>query len=130
MNIIAAKYFRGVELLFLSILSFSNCFGNLLLKLKGKNGRRFGSDLRIHIPLNSLYTYPDISIIYGKIETTDDKFDSATKPSVIFEILSASTRNYDKGEKFTLYRDIESLQEYIVIDSEKISVEKHKRNTD
>lgn len=77
-----------------------------------------------------MFTYPDISIICGEIETTDDKFDTITNPSVIIKILSSSTRNYDKGEKFTLYREIDSLQEYILIDSERILVEKFIRNSD
>ena len=109
---------------------FTNLFGELSYKLKGKGCVPYGSDLRIHIPKNTLYTYPDISIICGEMELTDDKFDTATNPSVIIELLSHSTRNYDKGEKFTLYRDMLSLQEYILIDTEKIYVEKHIRNAD
>nr|WP_315199468.1 Uma2 family endonuclease [uncultured Flavobacterium sp.] len=107
-----------------------NCTVDISNKLKGKKCQPFGSDLRIHIPKNTLFTYPDISIICGDIETTDDKFDTITNPSVIIEILSPSTRNYDKGEKFTLYREIDSLQEYILIDSERILVEKFIRNSD
>jgi len=49
---------------------------------------------------------------------------------VIIELLSKTTRNYDKGNKFTLYRDIESLQEYILIDTEEVYVEKHIRLSD
>lgn len=109
---------------------FSSVFGELTTKLKGKKCRPFGSDLRAHIPKNSLYTYPDISVFCGEIKTTDASFDTATNPTIIIEILSPSTRDYDKGGKFTLYRDIESLQEYIIIDSENIMVEKFKRNTD
>ncbi len=109
---------------------FSHVFGELSSKLKGKNCMPFGSDLRIHIPKNTLYTYPDISIICGEMECTDDLFDTIVNPSVIIELLSKSTRNYDKGEKFTLYRDIDSLQEYILIDTEKIYVEAHIRNKD
>ena len=109
---------------------FTNLFIDIGIKLKGKGCLPYGSDLRIHIPKNTLYTYPDISIICGEMEFTDDKFDTATNPSVIIELLSNSTRNYDKGEKFTLYRDITSLQEYILIDTEKIHVEKHIRNAD
>ncbi len=108
----------------------SNVFISAGQKLKGKNCRPFGSDLRVHIPKNSLYTYPDISIVCGDVETTDDHFDTATNPLVIIEILSSSTRDYDKGGKFTLYRDIDSLQEYLLIDSEKIMVEKFIRNAD
>ena len=107
-----------------------NCITELRNKLKGKNCRPYESNLRIYIPPNSLYTYPDISIICGGVDTTDDKFDTATNPTVIFEILSKSTRDYDKGGKFTLYRDIETLKEYILIDSEKIGVEKFTRNPD
>lgn len=109
---------------------FSNLFGDIAFKLKGKGCRPYGSDLRIHIPKNTLFTYPDISIICGEPDLTDDKFDTATNPSVIIELLSESTRNYDKGEKFTLYRDIDSLKEYILVDTEKIYVEKHIRNAD
>jgi Uma2 family endonuclease len=109
---------------------FSNSFLDIGNQLKGKNCQPYGSDLRIHIPKNTLFTYPDISIICGEVATTDDKFDTITNPSVIIEILSSSTRNYDKGEKFTLYREIDSLQEYILIDSERIIVEKFIRNAD
>ncbi len=108
----------------------TNCIVTLGKKLKKTNNHIFGSDLRIHIPKNSLYTYPDISIVCGDVKTTDDHFDTATNPVVIIEILSSSTRDYDKGGKFTLYRDIDPLQEYILIDSEKIMVEKFIKNDD
>jgi Uma2 family endonuclease len=109
---------------------FSNLFVDIGHQLKGKNCKPYGSDLRIHIPKNTLYTYPDISIICGGTDLSDAKFDTATNPSVIIELLSKSTRNYDKGEKFTLYRDIDSLKEYILVDTEKVYVEKHILNTD
>jgi Uma2 family endonuclease len=57
---------------------FSNLFTDIGSKLKGKRCRPYGSDLRIHIPKNTLYTYPDISIFCGDPELTDDKFDTAT----------------------------------------------------
>ena len=129
------EFFRG-EVFAMSGASIShnrilkNCLTDLATKLKGKKCEPLGSDLRIHIPKNTLYTYPDISIICGEIETTDDKFDTVTNPSVIIEILSASTKNYDKGQKFDLYRDIQTLKEYILIDSEQVVVEKFYRNDD
>jgi Uma2 family endonuclease len=129
------EYYRG-EVFAMSGASrnhneiFSNLFTELGSKLKGKGSKPYGSDLRIHIPKNTLYTYPDISIICGEMNLTDEQFDTATNPSVIIELLSKSTRNYDKGEKFTLYRDIDSLQEYILVDTEKIYIEKHIRNAD
>lgn len=109
---------------------FSNAFSELSSQLKGKNCKPYGSDLRIHIPKNSLYTYPDMSVICGKIQAVDNKFDTAINPSVLFEILSPSTQNYDQIAKFELYRDIDSLQEYIMIRSDKVQVLKYVRNTD
>ena len=129
------EYYRG-EIFAMSRASFahndifSNLFSDIAHQLKGKNCKPYGSDLRIHIPKNTLYCYPDISIICEDPEFSDNKFDTVTNPAVIIELLSKSTRNYDKGEKFTLYRDIESLKEYILVDTEKIYVEKHIRNTD
>lgn len=85
--------------------------------LKGTKCRSFGSNLRIHIPKNTLYTYPDILIVWDEPKFVDNEFDTLLNPSVIIEILSPSTANYDRGAKFDLYREIDSLQEYILIDS-------------
>lgn len=86
---------------------------------KNKSCRSSSSDQRIHIPANSLYTYPDIVIVCGPNKFS--KLDRITivNPSVIIEILSPSTCEYDCGLKFKLYRDIETLQEYVTIDSRK-----------
>ncbi|MDQ5929602.1 MAG: hypothetical protein QG594_1382 [Bacteroidota bacterium] len=129
------EYFQG-EIFAMSGASrahneiFTNAFGELIVKLKGKPCRPYGSDFRLNIPKNTLYTYPDISVYCSDPETLDTENDTATNPTVIFEILSASTRNYDQGEKFTLYREIESLKEYILIDSQSIKVIKHSKNED
>jgi len=129
------EYYRG-EVFAMSGASlnhndiFSNVFGELAAALNGSNCKPYGSDLRIHIPANTLYTYPDISVICGKTETTDDKLDTVTNPAVIIEILSATTRNYDRGNKFALYRQIPTLKEYILIDSENISVEQFSKTAD
>lgn len=109
---------------------FSNLFGEIGFKLKGKGYKPYGSDFRTHVQKNTLYTYPDILIICGDPELTDDNFDTVTNPSVIIEILSRSTRDYDIGKKFMLYRDIPSLKEYIVVDSEKIFVQNNIKLSD
>lgn len=96
--------------------------------LKGKKCNIFGSDLRVHIPLNTLYTYPYLSIVCGKPQFVDDVFDTLTNPKVIIEILSTSSKDYEKGSKFTLYRSIASLEEYILVDSEQVFVERFFKN--
>lgn len=107
---------------------FSNLFVGIGIQLKGKPCRPYGSDLRIHIPENTLYTYPDISIICGEIIPSKADADTAVQPTVLIEILLPSTKNYDRGGKFILYRDIPTLREFIVIDSESISVEAFRIN--
>lgn len=102
--------------------------GNHLIK--NNNCQIFPSDLKIYIPSNSLITYPDLSIICGEIETMEGEEDIVTNPKVIIEVLSKSTQDNDRGGKFKLYRDILSLQEYILISSYEIYVEKHIRNPD
>lgn len=93
--------------------------------LKGKSCDMFGSDLRIHIPENSLYAYPDFSIICGKPETTDKERDTITNPSALIEVLSKSTRSYDRTTKFHLYRSIRTLKEFILVDSISVCIEVH-----
>jgi len=100
-----------------------NIYGELKQKLKGKSCRPFNSDQRIYIPQNTLFTYPDISIVCGEIITRDNDEWNILNPSVIIEVLSPATINYDRGGKFKLYRDIATLREYILVDSENISIE-------
>jgi Uma2 family endonuclease len=79
--------------------------------------------MRIHIPENNLFTYPDISIITGDIINPPEDENTATNPTVIFKILSPSTRNCDRSVKFMLYRSIPTLKEYILVEAESIHVE-------
>lgn len=108
---------------------FSNVFRELAYHLKGQPCKPYGSDLRIHIPQNNLFTYPDISVICGDIIPSEIDADTATLPTIIIEILSPATKDYDRGGKFRLYRDIPMLREYILIDSEAISVEVFRINS-
>jgi Uma2 family endonuclease len=91
-------------------------------RLAGKSCKPYNSDQRIFVSKNTLFSYPDISIVCGKIETKDNDNFNLLNPTVIIEVLSKSTRDYDMGGKFALYRDIPSLKEYILIDSESLNV--------
>jgi len=105
-----------------------NLLGNLFNKLKGKGCQPYGSDTRIHISSNTLFTYPDISIICGEVITLNDDDYNVLNPTAIIEVLSKSTKNYDRGEKFKLYRDIPTLKEYILADSESVHIEVFRLN--
>lgn len=105
-----------------------NTYSFLHQKLKGKNCRPFNSDMRVHIKKNTLFTYPDISVVCGKPETLNGDNFNLLNPIVLIEVLSKSTKNYDRGDKFKLYRDIPTLKEYILINSEAIGVEAFRIN--
>ena len=85
--------------------------------LKGKNCQILPSHMRVSTPSHDSYMYPDASIICGAPMLEDEKFDTLLNPAVIFEILSPSTHNIDKGRKFFFYQQIPSLNEYTMIDS-------------
>ncbi len=75
-----------------------------------------GGDMRVKTEAN-FYTYPDLVVVCG--EALVEKFEgkeTLMNPKVIIEILSKSTRNYDKGSKFELYKHITSFDEYVLID--------------
>ncbi|MGH9420625.1 MAG: Uma2 family endonuclease [Thermoanaerobaculia bacterium] len=81
--------------------------------LAGTSCEAFGSDMRVSTP-SGLYTYPDASVVCGP--KISDASETITNPIAIVEVLSDSTRNYDRGEKFELYRSIPALRHYLLIE--------------
>lgn len=94
-------------------------------RLRGKNCTPMNSDMRIHTP-SGLDTYPDVSVFCGAPELQDDRR-TLLNPMVIIEVLSPTTRDYDRGGKFTLYRSIPTLRDYVLADSEQMFVEHFRR---
>jgi Uma2 family endonuclease len=101
------------------------CLGNALEK---SCCELWGSDLRLHIPSNSLFTYPDIRVAcrdeFSNLETSEDL------PKVIIEVLSPSTRKYDRGKKFELYKEIPTFQEYILVDSLRFAIDIYRKTVE
>ena len=98
--------------------------------LKDKKCEIFPSDLKVHIEANSLYTYPDLSIVCEDVLFQEGHNDTITNPTVIIEVLSPSTMDYDRGGKFALYRALPTLKEYILISSTEYHFEKFVRQGD
>lgn len=90
----------------------------------------FISDLRLWIPRYQQYTYPDILIIKGEPIFQEGRNDTVINPSIIFEILSKSTRSRDRGDKFTYYRSIHEFQEYILIDQYQFHLEQFSKTSE
>ncbi|MEG4108828.1 Uma2 family endonuclease [Microcoleus sp. S13_C5] len=87
----------------------------------------FIGDVRLWIPKVRLYTYPDVMVIFGIPEYRNNRTDTITNPQVIVEVLSKSTTNYDRVDKFTFYKTIPSFIEYILIDQTKIKIEPYSK---
>lgn len=101
----------------------------ITLKKRG-SCRSYSSDQRIHIPENSLYTYPDVVIVCNPVQYAERDKNTITNPTVLFEVVSEGTGAYDRGDKFRLYRDIESLKEYVLVNSVNVGVEVYRRTAD
>jgi Uma2 family endonuclease len=99
-------------------------------RLRQQPCRVCASDLRVKIPSTGLYTYPDASVVCGRPELEDDQLDTLLNPVVLVEVLSGSTEDYDRGTKFTNYRTIPSLRDYVLISTDKVLVEYFTRKED
>ena len=100
--------------------------GNQLL---GRPCSTCGSDMRIHVPRTGLYTYADALVICGEPRFLDRKQMTLLTPTVIVEVLSASTEAYDRGRKFDHYQSIESLREYLLVASDRMSASLYRRQS-
>lgn len=102
-----------------------NFYTNLHSHLRGRDYRINVLDVKVQVTPQSPYYYPDVIVSCDPEDLRAIKF--YKNPKLIAEVLSPGTSSKDRGEKFTYYISMPSLQEYILIDSEKISVERYFR---
>lgn len=110
----------------------ANVVALLSRQLEGKPCRAFTSDLRVRVVATGLGTYPDVSVVCGKLETdpADPRAHTAINPRVLVEILSPSTENYDRGEKLGHYKHIASLAEIVLVAHDRQEIEIVRREVD
>ena len=84
-------------------------------------------DLRVKVSQTASYFYPDIVVVRGEPQAEDNVFDTLVNPTLIVEVLSSSTETYDRDEKFAHYRQIDTLQEYILISQDRVEVVQYRR---
>jgi Uma2 family endonuclease len=107
-----------------------NLYIALSLALKRQPYETFHVDQRLWIPDRSLYTYPDVMVLAKPIELQVGRTDTVVNPCLIAEVLSKSTQDYDRGDKFLAYRTIPSFQEYLLIHQYSIRVEHYTKQAD
>jgi len=113
----------------------SDIAGNLIQhirnRLKGKPCKAYGSDLRVRISESGDYCYPDVTVVCGNPEfSRPDSRVSVMNPTLVVEVTSPSTEADDRGEKFSQYRSVNSLSEYVLISSVRMQVESFYKQPD
>jgi Uma2 family endonuclease len=98
--------------------------------LGGKPCRVFTSDVRVRIRETGLTTYPDVSVVCGRLETDSEDPDAIVNPVLLIEVLSDSSEAYDRGAKAAHYRRIHSLREYVLVSQSEPLVEVYRRNAE
>jgi Uma2 family endonuclease len=98
-------------------------------QLLGRPCEPFDSDLRLRVDPNR-YTYPDMMVVCGESQFEDTTNDTLLNPTVIFEVLSPSTEAHDRGEKWGRYRQMATLQQYVLVSQDQPLVEVFTRTGD
>jgi len=104
--------------------------GQLSAQLTGRRCAVYSSDLRVRVLATGLATYPDVTVICGKLETDPADAHGAVNPAVIIEVMSPSTEKRDREAKYAHYRRIPSLRAYVLVSQDEPLVEVFTRNAD
>lgn len=107
-----------------------NFYKRFPLKTQNQDYYVYINDVRLWIPQYRLYTYPDVMVIKGKPIYEGKGTINVTNPLIIVEVLSQSTRDYDRTDKFQYYRSIPEFQEYILIDQDRFYVSQYFKRED
>lgn len=99
----------------------------LNVQLEGRPCRVYGSDLRIRVLATGLTTYPDVSVVCGSIERDPEGRDTVLNPTLVVEVLSPSTADYDRGERRESYQQIPSLHEVVLLAHDQRRIEVYRR---
>lgn len=84
-------------------------------QLRGRGCAVHSSDLRIRVLATGLATYPDLTVVCGRAELDPDDRNTITNPTLVVEVLSPSTEDYDRGEKLHHYRQVPTLMEVVLV---------------
>jgi len=99
-------------------------------QLKDKPCRVYANDMKVRIDSDDVGTYPDVMVICGERQFYDDRRDVVTNPTLIVEVLSDASEAYDRGDKFRHYRNLPSLQAYLLLSQYRIQAELFQRQPD
>ena len=96
--------------------------------VRGSGCRVYGSTLRLVVEATTLATYPDVTVVCGPVKPALQDELSATNPIVLVEVLSPSTEAFDRGEKFSHYQKLPTLQDYVLVSSQRRVIDVFRRD--
>ena len=100
-----------------------NVYAFLKFMLRKTDTKPYIGDLRLWIPQYRQYTYPEVFLIQGQPVFQERRTDTIMNPCLIVEVLSKSTKDYERTDKFRYYRSIAELQEYVLINQYRTEIE-------
>ena len=132
---VKSEYYAGQIIAFAGAskrhnLIVANVLAGIHRQLVDRPCNVYPSDMRVRISKTGMYAYPDIVVTCGEEQFADENSDILLNPIVLIEVLSESTANYDRGDKFDQYRRIESLREYILVSQEAYRADQYVRQND
>ncbi len=106
-----------------------NIFGVLWSSFYSKGGECevFNSDTKLAFKDKKKYLYPDAMVVCGEVEESENKNYGVTNPIIVIEVLSKSTQEFDREDEFGLYKQIASLEYYILISQDKPKIEIYRK---
>jgi Uma2 family endonuclease len=107
----------------------ANVIALLRIAVRGGPCRVHTADMKVRVT-PARYLYPDASVACEAVDRADDQLDWLAAPRVVVEVLSESTAEYDRGDKFALYRQNAALRDYVLVETASRAVEVRSRGAD
>jgi Uma2 family endonuclease len=114
-------------------IKHSRIGGNILtyltFVLRDTQFEPINNDLRLWIPEHRRGVYPDMMVFDGEPQMNGERLDEVLNPILIVEVLSPSTADYDRQNKFRIYRSIPSFSEYLLVEQDEPFIERYSKQT-
>ncbi|MCL2776675.1 MAG: Uma2 family endonuclease [Polyangiaceae bacterium] len=102
----------------------------LVALTRGRDCLTLSSDQRVHVPATKLYTYPDVTVACGERRYDDADPPSLLNPTLVVEVTSDSTEDFDRGKKFLHYQSIIELRDYVIVSHRERRIDHFRREGD
>jgi Uma2 family endonuclease len=111
------------------VIITGNLSAQLVNHLRGKGCIAYATDMKIRLPALNQFYYPDLAVTCDQLDLSSDQ-DFILHPKLVIEVLSDSTEAFDRDEKFSNYKTITELEEYVLVDQKQILVEQFLHKSD